>query len=81
MSSQKYAYLLYGEMDHEEGEQKQEGYIWHCKLAKEECNNTSFSNAKPMCDRCMIAKQYKANVKKGKSLVRAMRENKLKEVN
>lgn len=79
MSSQKYGKLKFVEAenkDHEEGEKVESGYVWHCKLTKEECQVTSFSNGKPMCDRCPFAKDHKAKVKKGKQMFEALQKGK-----
>ncbi len=76
MSSQKWARLIERIHDDEEtGEQVSE-HIWRCKIDKDDCAFTSFSNGKPMCEKCPVAKEHKANIKRGKRLMHDILEKK-----
>lgn len=70
MSSQKYGKLVLTE---------EQAHVWHCKIDKEDCVFTSFSNNKPMCDRCLVAKDYKAKVKRGKMIMQEIMQAKKNE--
>lgn len=74
MSSQKYGKLVLTGVENNE-----QAYVWHCKIDKEECVFTSFSNNKPMCERCPVAKDYKAKVKRGKMVMQEIVEAKKNE--
>lgn len=80
MSSQKYAKLEKIEKAVEtekKGEYTTEiSHEWKCKILKDDCDILSLSNNKPMCDRCPVAKTYKADIKRGKRVFRDILEKK-----
>ncbi len=64
MSSQKYGVLKKRTEVDEEGTERVEQF-WYCKLQGKDCEVLSYSNDKPMCDHCAVAKDFK-NFKKGR---------------